>query len=185
MPKTKRFEILGTPKEWSNGMSGKIDRLERLANSFSNWLNWVAGAGLVGMLALTVADIFGIKLFNHPIPGGIEIVAFLGVVVTAFAIAYTQVLRGHIRVEFVTMRLPPRAQAIIGAFVWLMSLVLFILLGWQSVEYGLSLQASGTVSMTQRIPFYPFVHAIAFCCIPICLLLVVEFLRSVMKAVKS
>ncbi len=145
---------------------------------------------MVGMLSLAVADIIGIKLaqagvpFFRPIPGGIEVVAFLGVVVTGFAIAYTQVLRGHIQVEFVVMRLPPRVQAIIHAFVCLLGLALFGLLAWQSVEYGLSLQATGTVSMTQRIPFYPFVHAIAFCCIPVCLVLVVEFLRSVMKAVK-
>jgi TRAP-type C4-dicarboxylate transport system permease small subunit len=172
-------------------MSGKIDRLEKFANSFGSWLNWVAGAGLVAMLALTVADIFGIKLaqagvpFFRPIPGGIEVVAFLGVVVIGFAIAYTQVLRGHIQVEFVVMRLPQRVQGAIAAFVCLLGLALFILLGWQSVEYGLSLQAAGTVSMTQRIPFYPFVHAIAFCCIPICLVLVVGFLRSVMKAVRK
>jgi TRAP-type C4-dicarboxylate transport system permease small subunit len=131
-----------------------------------------------------VVDVIGIKLFNRPIPGGIEVVAFLGVVVTAFAIAYTQFLRGHIQVEFVVMRLPQRAQSVIAAFVALLGLVLFILLAWQSVEYGLSLAAKGTVSMTQRIPFYPFVHAVAFCCIPVCLLLLVEFIRSVMKAVK-
>jgi len=166
-------------------MSGKIDRLEKFANSFSNWLNWVAGAGLVVMLGLVVADIIGIKLFNNPIPGGIEITAFLGVVVTAFAIAYTQVLRGHIQVEFVVMRLPKRAKSVIAAFVTLLGLALFIFLAWQSVDYGLSLQATGTVSMTQGIPFYPFVHAIAFCCIPVCLLLVVEFSRSLMKAVKK
>ena len=172
-------------------MPGIIDRLERFINPFSNWLNWVAGIGLVGMLTLTVGDIIGIKLaqagvpFFRPIPGGIEVVAFLGVVVTGFAIAYTQILRGHIRVEFVTMRLPQRVQGAIAAFVTLLGLVLFVLLAWQSVEYGLSLQATGTVSMTQRIPFYPFVHAIAFCCIPICLLLVVEFVRSVTKAVKK
>jgi TRAP-type C4-dicarboxylate transport system permease small subunit len=172
-------------------MSGKIDRLEKFANSFSNRLNWVAGIGLVGMLGLAVADIIGIKLaqagvsFFRPIPGGIEVVAFLGVVVTGFAIAYTQVLHGHIQVEFVVMRLPQRVQEAIAAFVCLLGLALFVLLGWQSVEYGLSLAAKGTVSMTQRIPFYPFVHAIAFCCIPVCLLLVVEFLRSIMKAVKK
>jgi len=166
-------------------MSGKIDRLEKFANSFSNWLNWVAGAGLVVMLGLVVADIIGIKLFNNPIPGGIEITAFLGVVVTAFAIAYTQVLRGHIEVEFVVMHLPKRVQAVVHAFVCLLGLALFIFLAWRSVDYGLSLQATGTVSMTQGIPFYPFVHAIAFCCIPVCLLLVVEFSRSLMKAVKK
>jgi TRAP-type C4-dicarboxylate transport system permease small subunit len=163
----------------------KIRHLERFASSLSNWLNWVAGIGLVAMLGLTVADIVGIKLFKWPIPGGIEIVAFLGVVVTAFAIAYTQVLRGHIEVEFVVMRLPPRVQAAIAAFVWLLSLALFALLAWQSIDYGLSLQTTGTVSMTQRIPFYPFVYGIAFCCIPVCLVLLVEFLKSVAKAVKE
>lgn len=166
-------------------MPGKIDRVEEFAVSFSRWLNWVAGAGLVAMLALTVGDIIGIKLFNQPIPGGIEFVAFSGVVVIGFAIAYTQVLRGHIRVEFAVMHLPQRAQAIIAAFVWLLSLALFVLLAWQSVKYGLSLQTTGTVSMTQKIPFYPFVYAIAFCCIPVCLLLLVEFVRSVIKAVKK
>jgi len=172
-------------------MSGKIDRLEKLANYFSSWLNWVAGIGLVGMLGLAVADIIGIKLgqlgvpFFRPVPGGIEVVAFLGVVVTGFAIAYTQVLRGHIQVEFVVAHLPRRAQGAIAAFVCLLGLALFVILGWQSVEYGLSLQAVGTVSMTQRIPFYPFVYVIAFCCIPISLLLVIELLRSVMKAVSE
>jgi len=166
-------------------MSGKINRLEKFTNTFSNWLNWVAGAGLVAMLSLVVADIIGIKLLNNPIPGGIEIVAFLGAVVTAFAIAYTQVLRGHIQVEFVVMRLPKRVQAVVHAFVCLLGVVLFALLAWRSVDYGLSLQTTGTVSMTQRIPFYPFVHAIAFCCIPVCLVLLVKFLRSVTEAVKK
>jgi TRAP-type C4-dicarboxylate transport system permease small subunit len=172
-------------------MAAKIDRLERFAKSFSNWLNWVAGVGLAGMLALAVADILGIKLaqagvpFFRPIPGGIEVLAFLGVVVTGFAIAYTQVLRGHIKVEFVVMHMPQRVQGAIAAFVCLLGLTLFVLLGWQSLEYGLSLQRVGTVSMTQGIPFYPFVYAITFCCIPICLLLMAEFLRSVMKAVRK
>ena len=166
-------------------MSGKVDRLGRFAGSFSNWLNWVAGVGLVAMLSLTVADIIGNKFFNWPIPGGIEIVGFLGVVVTAFAIAYTQILRGHIQVEFVVMRLPKRLQAVIAAFVSLLGLVLFALLAWRSYDFGRVLQITGEVSMTQRIPFYPFVHAIAFCCIPVCLVLLAEFLRSVMKAVQK
>ena len=166
-------------------MLGKIERLERFANSSSRWLNWVAGAGLVTMLGLVVADIVGIKLFKWPIPGGIEMVAFLGVVVVAFAIAYTQVLRGHIQVEFFVMRLPKRVQAGIAAFTSLLGVALFAVLAWRSVDFGRVLQATGEVSMTQGIPFYPFVYAIAFCCIPVCLLLLVGFLRSVMKAVEK
>ncbi|MBA7698203.1 hypothetical protein ES703_106878 [subsurface metagenome] len=166
-------------------MAGKIERLEKFAHSSSNWVNWVAGVGLVAMLCLVVADIIGIKLFKHPIPGAIEMVAFLGVVVTGFAIAYTQVVKGHIQVEFFVMRLPKRAKAGVIALVSLLGMVLFGLLAWQSYEFGRTLQVTGEVSMTQRIPFYPFVYAIAFCCLPICLVLLVEFLKSVTKAVKK
>ena len=164
-------------------MSSKLDRLEKITNSFSYWLNWVAGAGLVAMLGLTVADIIGIKFFKWPIPGAIEIVGFLGIVVIAFALAYTQIRHGNIQVEFFVRRLPKQAQAGITAFVSLLGMALFAMLGWRSYDFGNVLQATGEVSMTQNIPFYPFVYAIAFCCIPLCLVLLVEFLRSVMRAV--
>jgi len=166
-------------------MSRKIDSLEKFACSCSNWFNWVAGIGLVGMLGLATADIIGIKIFKHPIPGGIEVVAFLGVIVTAFAVAYTQVVHGHIRVEFLVMRLPKRAQGIITAIVSLFGLALFALLAWRSYDFGRVLQVTGEVSMTQGISFYPFVYSIALCCIPVCLVLLVEFLKSVMKAVNK
>jgi len=166
-------------------MLGKIDRLERFTKSLSNWFSWVAGAGLVVMISLIVADIIGIKFFNWPIPGAIEMVGFLGVVVTAFAIAYTQVLRGHIQVEFFVMRLPKRLQASIIALVSLLGVALFALLAWRSYDFARVLQSTGEVSMTQRIPFYPFVDAIAFCCLPVCLVLLAEFLKSVTKAVQK
>ena len=140
---------------------------------------------MVAMLCLVVADIIGIKLFKHPVPGAIEMVAFLGVVITGFAIGYTQVLKGHIQVEFFVMRMPKRVQAGVIAFASLLGIVLFGLLAWQSYNFGHTLQVTGEVSMTQGIPFYPFVYAIAFCCIPICLVLLAEFLMAVTRAVKQ
>src|SRR4030043_2176592 len=133
-------------------MAGKLDRFEKLINSLSTWLNWVAGVGLVTMLALIVADIIGAKLFKWPIPGGIEMVGFLGVVVATFAIAQTQVLHCHIEVEFVVTRLPKAAQKVISCFVYLLGMALFALLSWRSFEFGRTLQTSGEVSMTQELP---------------------------------
>lgn len=166
-------------------MAGNMNRWEKLIASISRWFNWVGGAGLVAMISLIMADIVGIKFFNRPVPGAIEIVGFLGVVVTAFAIAYTQVLRGHIQVEFFVTHLPKRGQAIIAAFVSLLGIVLFALLAWRSYDFARNLQSAGEVSMTQRIPYYPFVDAIALCCLPVCLVLLVGLLKSVMKAVKK
>jgi len=105
---------------------------------------------------------------------GIGLVVMLGLTVSDI-----------IGVEFFVMRMPKRAQAGVIALVSLLGIVLFGLLAWQSYEFGCTLQVTGEVSMTQGIPFYPFVYAIAFCCIPICLLLFVDLLKSVTKAVNK
>ncbi len=157
----------------------KIERLEVFSNFFSKWLNWAACVGLLCMFGLSLADVVGIKFFNWPIPGVIEIVGFLGVVVTAFAIAHTQILGGHIQIQFIVMRFPKQWRAYITAFTSLLGLALFTLLAWRSYDFGRAIQVSGEVSMAEGIPYYPFIYAVSFCCLPVCLVLLLEFLKSV------
>jgi TRAP-type C4-dicarboxylate transport system permease small subunit len=167
-----------------SGAESKITRVEKYTTLLSRWFYWIAGAGLIGMLALVVADIFGIKVLSHPIPGGIEVTAFLGVVVIGFAIAFVQVLHGHIQVDFIIMKLPPRPRAVIEAFTTFLGIGFFVLLAWFTLDYGWTLQLSGEVSMTQKIPFYPFIYALAACYLVIFLVLLVEFSKMIVKAGK-
>jgi len=162
-------------------MSGKIASFEKRVYTFSKWLNWIAGAGMLAMLGLIVVDVIAAKAFKWPIPGGIEMVGFLGVIIIAFSIAYTQVLRGHIEVEFLTTRLSKTVQKVMASIVCVFGMVLFAVLAWKSFDYGYSLHISGEVSMTQEIPFYPFVYGIAFCCILVFLVLLVQLLKTVAK----
>jgi TRAP-type C4-dicarboxylate transport system, small permease component len=162
-------------------MSSKIASFEKFAYTFSNRLNRIAGAGMVAMLVLIVADIIATKAFKWPIPGGIEMVGFLGVIVIAFSIAQTQVLHGHIEVEFLVTHLPKTAQKVTASIVYSFGMVLFAVLAWKSYDFGHILQASGEISMTQGIPFYPFVYGIAFCCISVFLVLLVQLLRTLTK----
>lgn len=158
-----------------------MNRFERVINSLSKWLNWVAGVALVLMLIVIVADIIGAKLFKWPIPGGIDIVGLLGVVVIAFAIAQTQVIHGHIEVEFFVMRLPEKARNVIAGVVYFLGMALFALLAWRSYTFGDSLRVKGEVSMTVGIPVYPFVYGIAFCCIVVFLVLLLQYLKEVSR----
>jgi TRAP-type C4-dicarboxylate transport system permease small subunit len=162
-------------------MSGKMATFEKFARTLSNWLNGIAGAGMVAMLALIVADIIAAKAFKWPIPGGIELVGFLGVVVIAFSIAHTQVLHGHIEVEFLTGRLSQKAQKVIACITYLFGMVLFVVLAWTSFNYAHSLQVGGEVSMTQEIPFYPFIYGIAFCSISVFLVLLAQLFKTVVE----
>ena len=57
-----------------NPTRASLSTAERYVALFSKVLFWIAGAGLVGMTALIVADVIGIKIFSKPVPGGIEFV---------------------------------------------------------------------------------------------------------------
>lgn len=164
--------------------SSFIQKLEKYVRKISLWFNWIAGGGLVLMLLLVVGDIIGIKVFSAPIPGAIELVAFLGVVVIGFAVAYTQVLHGHINVDFIVMKFPPRFAAVIDVLMLILGMVFFILLAWRSFDYGYILQSSGEVSMTAKLPFYPFVYGMALCFLVTFLVILVEFFKSIMKVGK-
>ncbi|MDD5126487.1 MAG: TRAP transporter small permease [Dehalococcoidales bacterium] len=158
-----------------------INALDKAASKVSHWLNWVAGAGLLAMLGLFVTDIIGIKFFKHPVPGAIEMVGFLGVVVIAFALANTEVRHGNIQVDFFVEHMPPRLCAVATALASFLGAVLFAVLAWQSFIFGRILQTTNEVSMTQNIPFYPFVYAIAFCSLPLCMILLVKCLKAMAK----
>ena len=161
-----------------------MDNFEKFIKRFCNYLNQIAGVGLVVMSLLIVLDIIGNKAFKFPLPGGIEFVGFLGVVVIAFAIAQTQYFRGHIEVEFIVQYLPKNIQRVISILVHICLLVLWAVIAWRSVDFGMVLQSTGEVSMTERIPFYPFVYAIAFCCIPMFLVVLIQLIKELSEASK-
>jgi hypothetical protein len=61
-------------------------------------------------------------------------------------------------------------------------LILFALILWQSYLYGVSLQKAGEIGSTSYLPFYPFAYLIAFCSIPVCLVFLMEVLKSLAEA---
>jgi TRAP-type C4-dicarboxylate transport system permease small subunit len=166
------------------GSSKFIQKLDIYATNISKWFNWIAGGGLVAMLLLVVGDIIGIKILAAPIPGGIELVAFLGVVVVGFAIAYTQVLHGHIKVDFIVMKFPPRLAAVVDLLMLILGMGFFVVLTWRSFDYARVVQVSGEVSMTQGIPFYPFIYGLSLCYLVTFFVLLVEFLKSIVRVGK-
>jgi TRAP-type C4-dicarboxylate transport system permease small subunit len=155
-----------------------VARFEVIINNLCKWLNVIAGVGLVAMLVLIVADIIGNKAFKYPIPGGIEFASFIAVIVIAFAVAEVQIMRGHIEVEFLVMRLPKLSQKIINSIINLFGIVLWVFISWRSFLYAGELHKIGEVSMTIGVPFYPFVYIIAVCAIAVCLVLLLQTINN-------
>ena len=140
---------------------------------FVDFLNLVAGFCLVGMTALTCADVI-LRLFRMPILGTYEIVEFLGAAVASFAMAHTTLQRTHVAVEIVVMQLPARAQKAIYVITHLLSLGIFVLLAIESIRYGNDFRTSGEVSMTLRFPFYPVLYGISLASMAVCVVLIMD-----------
>ena len=151
--------------------------LGKRVNTLSDALNWLAAIAVLVMMILTCADVV-LRFFRHPIPGTYEIVGLMGTVAVSFALAHTTAHKGHIMVEFLTRRMPEKAQHTITAAGELLSAALFAILARQSIVYALDLKRTGEVSLTVAIPIYPFVFGIAIGCLLVCLILLVDLRQS-------
>jgi TRAP-type C4-dicarboxylate transport system permease small subunit len=154
-----------------------FNRFEKVVTGIAGWLNRVALVSLMAMVVLVLIDICGNKFFKLPLTGGIELVSLLSVVAISFAIAQTQIAHGHIEVEMLVRKLPRTGQKVISTIVHCFSILLFIILAWQSYTYGLALQSSGEVAMTLHIPYYPFVWGLGLCSLVVVMVLVTQMIK--------
>ena len=159
-------------------------RLERAVTVTSRWFNYTACLAVVVMMLLSCADV-AMRLFGAPIPGTYEMVGFLGAVIVSFALAYTSLQRGHVAVELLFEKLPPRAQCFVEASGNLIGATLFGLMAWQCLAYGTDLRHSGEVSLTLQMPVYPFVYGIALGSGMLALVLLIGFIRSLRRGLEA
>jgi TRAP-type C4-dicarboxylate transport system permease small subunit len=157
-----------------------MKRLGIWIDTLGGKFNYVACAAVVIMMVLTCSDVI-LRLFGHPILGTYEMIGFSGSVVISFALAYTSLERGHIAVELLVDRLPQRLQFFMNSVNSIIGVALFGIITWQSFVYAADLRKSGEVSLTLQFPTYPFVYGISAGCCLLCLVLLVDAIRSIGK----
>ncbi|RPJ20832.1 MAG: TRAP transporter small permease [Desulfobacteraceae bacterium] len=110
-------------------------------------------AMVIPLMLLTFADVVLRSFFNKPIPGTFEISQYILAIFILLGAAYTQQVKGHVGVDFVTSRLSPRLRAICELVTTLLSLFIIAIVVWQGWVEGITEKA---VSDQLRIPQYPF-----------------------------
>ena len=160
-----------------------MTRLETIINALNRWLSWIAGGLLVAMMLFTVGNMLMREVYV-PFVGTCEVVGWLAALVAAFALGYTQIHRGHTRVDILVSRFSPRVQSIIDSIMFFIGMVLFAVATWQIVELASRYWEMGSVSETLYIIFFPLIYAVALGCALLCLVLLLDFLKSLAQAVK-
>ncbi len=162
-----------------------LDRFEKFNFRLSLWLEWVGLVAIFLMILITCVDVIGAKVFLRPVFGAIDIVMLAQLVAIAFAAGATLLIGKHVQVEFFVMIFPKRWQAVVDAIIQLLGCALFVLIVCRLVLYGYSLQITGEVSSTARIPLHFFAYGVALASVPVCLILFLNFLKSICMVSKK
>lgn len=155
--------------------------LTKITETFSSLLTFLAGLILIVMVLLTCANIV-FRLFWVPINGTYELMGFSGALLTAFALAYTQVKKGHIAVDVLVNVFPPKMRWVLAAINNGMCFVFFILAGWQLAIKANTLRTTGELTETLRIIYYPFIYAVSLGCGVLALILLTDLLRQIFSS---
>lgn len=136
----------------------------------------IAGIALTFLMFLTIGDII-LRFFRRPIVGTYELVAFSGAVVIGFSLPLTSWVRGHIYVDFLVQKFSKKVQSIFNILTRIVSIFLFVLIGWNLVQYALDLKKSGEVSSTLQLPFYPVAFGLAAASFLLCLVMFCDIVK--------
>jgi TRAP-type C4-dicarboxylate transport system permease small subunit len=151
--------------------------LDMAAGRASSLLAWLAGLVLLATMTLACANMI-MRGLATSIKGTVELVGFLGAVLAAFSLGYTQMHKGHIAVGILAGRLPRRLRRALDGLQHAASCVFFLWAGLETTRWGLTLIASGELSETLRIIYHPFV----FCCSLGCACIALVLLRDALGA---
>jgi TRAP-type C4-dicarboxylate transport system permease small subunit len=157
---------------------------DRIVRSLSKFCDQIAQAGVFAMFLLVVGNILLRKVWK-PIYSSYDYVCFIAAIMIAFALPYCAVQKGHTQVELLVSHFPQRAQGIIGSITNILSLGLSSLITWQSIVLANDMRRAGELSMTSLVPFYPYIYAVAFGFALLSLVILVDLIKSLVKAVKG
>jgi TRAP-type C4-dicarboxylate transport system permease small subunit len=134
--------------------------LERFSELLRRGLLVAGGVSLLLLTLLATLNV-ALRIFRVPVGGTYEVVSFLGAIVTAGALGYTQKRKDHIVVDILSDKFPDSVKRVADRISYVLMFVLFSIVSWQTFVYGKRLFTTGELSETLKLAYYPFVFLVS------------------------
>jgi TRAP-type C4-dicarboxylate transport system permease small subunit len=148
-------------------------------NVFLNRLLLILGGIAVIMLMSLATVNVVLRIFHIPYSGTYEMVSFLGAIVIAFALGYTQKRKDHIVVDILTERFSKQTNKVLNIISYGITMVFFAVVSWQIFIFGMTIWKSGEVSETLKIAYHPFIFGVSVGFAVLSLTIVIDFLKTI------
>jgi len=134
--------------------------LERLSELLRRVLMIAGGVSLLALTLLATMNV-ALRIFRVPVGGTYEVGSFLGAIVTAGALGYTQKRKDHIVVDILSDKFPAKVKRVLDRVSYALILAFFSVVSWQTFVYGKRLMRTGELSETLKIAYHPFVFLVS------------------------
>ncbi len=138
----------------------------------------VGSVAVLSLMSLATVNVVLRFFFNAPYRGTYELVGFMGALVIAFALGYTQKRKDHIVVDILTAKFPKRINKILDRINYFVTTIFFAIVSWQVFVWGMKISKSGEVSETIKIIFHPFVYSVSLGFAVFSLTLILDFMKN-------
>lgn len=150
------------------------------ASDIGRLVGEVALGGIVLMIVVDVILRYG---FDRPLSFSIELVEVALSLVVFFGITVCTARRGHILIDILVTRFPERVQATVESFVHFLGAGLFGIIAWQIFTHAVHIKEIGNVTLMLKLPYYPFILIAGICSMLASLLLCLQLMQLIGKAI--
>jgi TRAP-type C4-dicarboxylate transport system permease small subunit len=156
-----------------------MNYLEKVSDVLNKVLVFVGSVAVLLLMSIATVNAFlRIPLIKATWRGAYETVGFLGAIVIAFALGYTQKRKDHIVVDILTERFPKRVNRVLDGINYFVTTIFFAVVSWQVFVWGMKISKSGEVSETLKIVFHPFIYSVSLGFAVFTLSLIIDFLKN-------
>src|SRR4030066_747250 len=106
---------------------GWLEKIKKGIQAVNRFIAGVSGFFLIPLMIITAGDVVGRDIFNHPIPGTVELSQYMLAVFILLGLAYAQQVKAHVTVSIITSRLPHPVQLVLNIIATLIGLLLFFI----------------------------------------------------------
>ncbi len=131
----------------------QLDRIQRRAERAAVYVSVIT---LFALMLLTVAEVVGRYVFNHPVPGSYEFSELAMVPIVFLAAAHVQDLRQHIAVDWLEKYFSREANRFLDLCADVIGGAFFAIMTWQTIVLAWKAWATGDYYMgLLEVPLWP------------------------------
>lgn len=161
------------------------EKFEAITLIINRVLHKVSSLILFLLMFLTTADVVGRYFFNKPITGTYELTGLALAIIIFFSLGSAQIQKDHIEIDFLTNKMPFKAQYFLKILSSLILTVLLALTTWQLYEYTKRIWIGHETSGDLGLPLYIFSGLSIVGAFSFTITYLLDVLKTLLKLVKK